>query len=72
MIPFMMNQYQWSRDAEIRPWLEKNRLDGFSDMVKNIAEDDHDKRAIMARLREVSMPAMAKLQQFNAELEKSA
>ena len=69
MIPFMMNQYQWSRDPDLRPWLENNRLDGFSGMVSNIAEDDTQKRAILKRLRDASMPAMAKLQNFMAELE---
>ena len=70
MIPFMMNQYQWSRDSELRGWLEKNRLDGFSGMVRNIPEDDEEKRVILRRLREASMPAMASLQKLVAELDK--
>ena len=69
MIPFMMNQYQWSRDSEIRKWLENNRLDGFSGMVRNIDPNDEEKKAILMRLREYSMPAMARLQQFKAELD---
>ncbi len=72
MIPFMMNQYQWSRDPELRTWLENNRLDGFSAMVRSVEEGDHEKRAVLHRLREASMPAMAKLQQFLAELDKAA
>ncbi|MDJ0613520.1 MAG: hypothetical protein QNJ29_07560 [Rhizobiaceae bacterium] len=72
MVPFMMNQYQWSRDPELRPWLESNRLDGFSGLVRNIAEDDHEKLAILKRLKNASMPAMAKLQQFVAELEEAS
>ena len=68
MIPFMMNQYQWSRDPELRAWLETNRLDGFSSLVRSVPEDDQEKRAILKRLRDASMPAMAKLQQFAAEL----
>ena len=68
MIPFMMNQYQWSRDPELRAWLENNRLDGFSGMVRGIAEDDEEKRAVMKRLRGASMPAMATLQKLVAEL----
>ena len=71
MIPFMMNQYQWSRDPELRGWLENNRLDGFSAMVRGIAEDDHEKTAIMKRLREASMPAMATLQKLVSELDKA-
>lgn len=72
MIPFMMNQYQWSRDPEIRVWLTQNRLDGFSKMVRGVGEDDTEKRAILDRLKTASMPAMAKLQQYKAELDKSA
>ncbi|MEL7428917.1 MAG: NAD(P)/FAD-dependent oxidoreductase [Pseudomonadota bacterium] len=69
MIPFMMNQYQWSRDPDLRPWLEGNRLDGFSGLVRNIDKDDTQKQDIMRRLRDASMPAMAKLQRFVAELD---
>ncbi|MEM7288843.1 MAG: NAD(P)/FAD-dependent oxidoreductase, partial [Pseudomonadota bacterium] len=39
MIPFMMNQYNWSRDSELRAWLTNNRLDGFSSMVRGISEN---------------------------------
>ncbi len=72
MIPFMMNQYQWSRDPDLRPWLENNRLDGFTGLVRDIAEDDTEKLAILKRLKDASMPAMAKLQTFMAELEKAS
>ena len=65
---FMMNQYNWSRDPKIRDWLLNNRLDGFSKMVAEIDPDDMEKKAILKRLRDSSMPAMAKLQQFMAEI----
>ena len=64
---FMMNQYKWSQDPEIRDWLLTNRLDGFSKMVSEIGEDETDKIAITKRLRNNAMPAMAKLQQFIAQ-----
>ncbi len=72
MIPFMMNQYLWSRDPEIRVWLTQNRLDGFSKMVRSVTEEDTEKRAILDRLKAASMPAMAKLQHYKAELDKNA
>jgi len=72
MIPFMMNQYQWSRDPDLRPWLENNRLDGFSGLVRDIPENDKEKRDILNRLKNASMPAMAKLQQFMAELDQAS
>ena len=72
MIPFMMNQYQWSRDPELREWLSHNRLDGFSGMVRNIDKNDEEKQAILQRMRDSAMPAMAKLQTFVSELEKAS
>ena len=72
MIPFMMNQYQWSQDPELREWLANNRLDGFGKLARDYNRADPGKKAIMQRLRAASMPAMAKLQQFQAELEKAA
>jgi len=65
---FMLNQYNWSRDPDIRKWLLDNRLDGFSKMVSQIKEDETEKLEIMKRLRDNAMPAMSKLQQFLAEV----
>lgn len=65
---FMLNQYNWGQDDELRDWLRNNRLDGFSKTVSEIAEDDHEKRDVMRRLRKASMPAAMKLQQFIAQL----
>ena len=66
---FMMNQYNWGQDKELRNWLLNNRLDGFSKLAKSISKDDTEKMAIMNRLRANSFPAMAKLQGFLAELD---
>jgi len=66
---FMMNQYNWGQDKEIRNWLLENRLDGFSKLAKSITKDDTEKVAIMERLRANSFPAMAKLQGFLAQLD---
>jgi len=65
---FMMNQYQWGQDPEIRAWLKQNRLDGFSKIVAGISKGDAEKQAIMKRLRDHMFPAMGKLQQFLAEI----
>lgn len=67
---FMMNQFNWGQDAELRDWLRNNRLDGFSNLTTGIAEDDTEKRDIIARLKNASMPAMAKLQGYLAQLRK--
>jgi hypothetical protein len=68
MIPFMMNQYNWSRDSEIRAWLTSNRLDGFSGMVRGVSPDDAEKQAILERMKAASMPAMAKLTQLVGQI----
>ncbi|MFT5236414.1 MAG: hypothetical protein ACI90A_001786 [Shewanella sp.] len=64
---FMMNQSLWSRDEELRTWLYNNRLDGFSKLVQDVQKDDHEKQAILGKLRSHSQAAMAKLQQYIAE-----
>jgi hypothetical protein len=68
MIPFMMNQYNWSRDSDIRVWLTNNRLDGFSGMVRGVSPDDAEKQAILGRMKTASMPAMAKLTQLVGQI----
>jgi hypothetical protein len=64
---FMMNQYKWSQDEELRGWLVSNRLDGFSKTAASVDKDDTARRAIMNRLRDASFPAMANLQKLMAE-----
>ena len=65
---FMTNQFNWSQDKPLRNWIRNNRLDGYSNMVAGIGEDETDKKAILQRLRDNSMPAMLKLQEYIAEL----
>ena len=65
----MMNQFVWSQDKALRSWISANRLDGYSRMARSIKEDENDKLTIMQRIRDASMPAMAKLQGYIAELE---
>lgn len=65
---FMMNQYTWSQEKDLRHWLLENRLDGYSQMVTGIGEDELEKRAIMKRLRDNAIPSAMKLQQFMTEL----
>ncbi|MGB0507635.1 MAG: NAD(P)-binding protein [Pikeienuella sp.] len=67
---FMMNQYNWGQDPELREWLRNNRLDGFSKLASSIPPEDTEKRAIMDRLKTASMPAMMKLQAYMAKLNK--
>ena len=65
----MMNQFTWSQDKELRTWLNNNRLDGFSGMVRSISKEDTSKQAILKRMKTNAMPAIMKLQQFIQELD---
>ncbi|MGB0906368.1 MAG: NAD(P)/FAD-dependent oxidoreductase [Maricaulaceae bacterium] len=65
---FMMNQYNWSQEPDLRQWLRGSRLDGFSKMVAEMDKTDASKIAIMEKLRVNSMPAMMKLQGYLAAL----
>ncbi|MEQ3657773.1 MAG: NAD(P)-binding protein [Glaciecola sp.] len=65
---FMLNQHIWGQDPELREWLLNNRLDGFSQLVRNVKEDEIEKRMILKRLKENAQPAMAKLQAYLAEI----
>ncbi len=65
---FMKNQYIWSQDPELQTWLFNNRLDGFSHVVAAVDKDDDKKMAILKKLRDNAMPAVAKLMQFNAQI----
>ena len=71
MSVFMMNQYRWSQDKELRKWLLHNRLDGFSQLVRSVSKEDEEKQVILKRLRDNAMPAVMKLQVFLGELEGS-
>lgn len=65
----MMNQFHWSRDAELRQWLRQSRLDGFGKMVADIKKDDAARQAILARLRCHMTGAMANLSVLTASAE---
>ena len=69
---FMMNQYIWSQDENLRKWLLENRLDGFSQLMRSVKEDDTEKQAIVQRLRANAQPAMEKLQQYLAQTQANA
>lgn len=65
---FMMNQYRWSQDKELRKWLLYNRLDGFSQLMYKVDKEDEVKQAILKRMRDNLMPAVMKLQAYVSEI----
>ena len=66
---FMMNQYNWSQDKDMRKWLFKNRLDGFSNMVASIDPEDAEQMAVMQRIKQSAPMAAMKLQQYLMQLD---
>jgi hypothetical protein len=67
---FMMNQYIWGKDEGLKAWLLNNRLDGFTQLVRSVKEDDIEKLMILKRMKDNAQPAMAKLQGYLASIEK--
>lgn len=65
----LANQFTWSQDKSLRNWLTTNRLNGFGSLVQNVDKKDMEKMSILKRMRNASMPAMMKLEQFITELD---
>ncbi len=66
---FMVNQFNWGQDPEIKAWLLANRLDGFSQTIAAVPKDDEAKIAILRKLGDNAFPAVAKLGEYIAEYE---
>lgn len=64
----LMNQFMWSQDKSIQKWLLGNRLDGFSKLVRTVADDDDEKQVVIKRMRSNMQAAMAKLQGYIAQI----
>ena len=60
----MRNQLTWGGDKPLREWMTKNRLDGFSQLVRGVDKTDTAKLNIIQRMKNNGLPAMMKLQQF--------
>jgi hypothetical protein len=62
----MMNQFHWGQDRALRNWVRASRLDGFGKVIAGVGPDDTGKQAILARLQQHALPAMANLQKLAA------
>jgi len=60
------NQYQWGQDKALRAWARNSRLDGFGKLMGSAGPTDTDKQAILMRLREQTMAAVANLERLVA------
>jgi hypothetical protein len=53
----MSNQYESSQRPNLRSWMNRCRLSALADVIAQVPPDDAEKRAALARLRELSGPA---------------
>jgi NAD(P)-binding Rossmann-like domain len=66
MVVNMWNQFNWGQDKVLRAWIRDSRLDGFGKLMSGIPPEDSARLAIVARLKDNAMPAMANLQKLIA------
>jgi NAD(P)-binding Rossmann-like domain len=57
----MMNQFHWSQDKVLRNWIRDSRLDGFGKLIASADPADEAKQAILLKLKECAMAAMANI-----------
>jgi hypothetical protein len=60
----MSNQQRWGKEKEMKTWIAKSRLDGFTALALAVKPDDLAKQAILQRFGMHAGPAVKKLYQF--------
>lgn len=68
MMASMMNQFLWGQDKDLRQWIRDSRLDSFGKLMAGADRQDAEKQAIIARLKEQSMAAMANMPRLMAAI----
>ncbi len=63
----MMNQFHWSQDKILRQWIRESRLDGFGKIIASADPADEGKQAILLKLKECAMAAMANIPKLTAK-----
>ena len=63
----MANQQRQSHDSDLRAWLLKSRLDGFSGLMAAVDSDDAAKLAIVQRIRKAAPTAFANLTRIHRD-----
>jgi hypothetical protein len=62
----IINESTWRKDTTLRDWIRRCRLDGSGKVVSAVSENDIEKQAILAKIREHVGPATANLQKLAA------
>ncbi len=68
----MANQQRQSHDSDLRAWLRKSRLDGFSGLMAAVDPDDAAKLAIVQRIRKAAPTAFANLTRIQRDRDQTA
>ena len=68
----MANQQRQSHDSDLRAWLRRARLDGFSGLMATVDPDDAAKLAIVQRIKEAAPIAFANLSRIQRDRDQSA
>ena len=63
----MMNQFHWSQDKVLRSWIRESRLDGFGKIIAGADPADEAKQAILLKLKECAMAAMANIPKLKGD-----
>ena len=62
----MANQHRWSKNKDLRSWVARSRLDGFTAMAHRVQPADAEKMALLQRYAVSASPAAANLQKLLA------
>jgi len=62
----LVNEAAWSGEPALRAWIRASRLDGFGKVVDAVGEHEAEKRAVLARIGRLVMPAVANLRKLAA------
>ncbi|MGO4893347.1 NAD(P)-binding protein [Flavobacterium sp. W21_SRS_FM6] len=57
----MMNQFFWSKEPGLKEWINNQRLDGFSHLIRGVKFYHFEKLKILNRMRNAAKPAITKL-----------
>jgi hypothetical protein len=68
----MANQQRHSHDCDLRAWLRKSRLDGFSGLMAAVDHDDAVKLAFVQKIRKAAPTAFANLTRIHRDFEQPA
>lgn len=63
----LLNQREWAKHGHLKDWINNNRLDGASNLIKSIKDTDTDKIAVMMRIKESAPLAAMKLMTFKQQ-----